>query len=292
MENIRKFIFDTDIGPDCDDCGALAIFDTYHKAGKVNLLGITHCTSDLLGVNVIAAINDHFGVQIPIGQTDRQGFLADLTKYTAPVSEMYLKDHPAPAYETALPMLRRLLAENRNVTMVFVGPLNNMKDLLRSGGDDISPLTGEELVAQSVDQVIVMGGNFENFSHGEYNIACDVEAAQLMSEKCAAPIVYCGFEAGEHVITGASLEACPENHPVRKSYYHYLDGRFQRNSWDLVTVYYAVEPCDEKWILSDECCIRYRDDATAVITGGKGARYVRYADERELEKILNGIIAG
>ena len=290
METIRKFIFDTDIGPDCDDCGALAIMDTYHKAGKIELLGVTHCTSDLYGVNVIAAINDHFGVQVPIGQTDRQGFLAGLTKYTLPVSEMYLADHPAPVYETALPMLRRLLAENRHVTMVFVGPLNNMGDLLRSGGDDISPLTGEELIAQSVDEVIVMGGNFENFNHGEYNIDCDVEAAQLMTEKCTVPIIYCGFEAGEHVITGATLEACPENHPVRKAYYHYLDGKFLRNSWDLVTAYYAVEPELDKWILSDEVCIRYRDNATAVITEGTGARYVRYADERELETILNNII--
>lgn len=291
METIRKFIFDTDIGPDCDDCGALAIMDTYHKAGKINLLGVTHCTSDLYGVSVIAAIHDHFGVQTPIGQTDRKGFLEDLTKYTKPVAEQYLADHPAPAYETALPLLRRLLAENRHVTMIFVGPLNNMKDLLLSGGDDISPLSGEELIAQSVDQVIVMGGNFENFGHGEYNIACDVEAAQLMTEKCAAPIIYCGFEAGEHVITGATLEACPENHPVRKAYYHYLDGKFLRNSWDLVTAYYALEPNLDKWILSDECCIRYRDDATAVITEGRGARYVRYADERELEAILNDIIA-
>ena len=39
MENIRKFIFDTDIGPDCDDCGALAIMDTYHKAGKIGAFG-------------------------------------------------------------------------------------------------------------------------------------------------------------------------------------------------------------------------------------------------------------
>ena len=30
----RKFILDTDIGPDCDDCGALAIFDRFHKAGR------------------------------------------------------------------------------------------------------------------------------------------------------------------------------------------------------------------------------------------------------------------
>ena len=37
----RKFILDTDLGPDCDDCGALAILDSYHKAGKAELLGVT-----------------------------------------------------------------------------------------------------------------------------------------------------------------------------------------------------------------------------------------------------------
>ena len=282
------------MGPDCDDCGALAIMDTYHREKKIELLGVTHCTSDRLGINVIAAIHDHFGVQTPIGQTERTDFLAEpyLTKYTAPLSEMYLKKHPAPTYEPALSLLRRLLNEHRDVTIVTVGPLNNMKDLLCSGADEISPLTGEELIRQSVTKVVVMGGNFSNFQHGEYNIACDVQAAQLMTMKCAAPIVYCGFEAGEHVITGASLSSCSDCHPVKQAYFHYLDGKYLRSSWDLVTAYYALEPQLDGWVLSDECAIRYRDDATAVLTEGTGARYVRYADERELERILNAIISG
>lgn len=291
METLRKFILDTDIGPDCDDCGALAILDAYHRDGRIQLLGVSHCTSDLYSVNVIAAIHDHFGVHTPIGQTTRPDFLTGLTKYTEPVSALYLQEHPAPTYEPALPMLRRLLAENRDVTMIFIGPLNNMRDLLLSPADPISPLTGEELVRQSVREVIVMGGNFQNFAHGEYNIACDVPAAQCMTERCAAPIVYCGFEAGEHVITGATLEQCPDTHPVKQAYQHYLGGKFLRNSWDLVTVYYAVEPDLPGWILSDTCSIRFRDDATAILEPGTGARYVRYADERELETTLNQIIA-
>ena len=290
----RKFILDTDIGPDCDDCGALAIFDRFHKAGRCELLAVTHCTSDVLGADVIAAINDWYGVDIPIGQTTREGFLCtpDVMRYTVPVSEAYRKNHAPAETEPALTLLRRLLAEHRDVTLVFVGPLNNMGDLLNSGADDISPLTGEELVAQSVREVIVMGGNFVNFSHGEYNIACDVPAAQLMTEKCAAPIVYCGFEAGEHVMTGATLEGCPEEYPVRMAYRNYLGGKFVRNSWDLVTVYYAVNPDDSRWILSDECRIRYNDDATAVVTEGTGAKTVRFADEAALAEILNGIIDG
>lgn len=59
-----------------------------------------------------------------------------------------------------------------------------------------------------------------------------------------------------------------------------------------MTAYYALEPQLDGWVLSDECAIRYRDDATAVLTEGTGARYVRYADERELERILNAIISG
>ncbi|MGN1347160.1 MAG: nucleoside hydrolase [Eubacteriales bacterium] len=293
MSHKRNFILDTDIGPDCDDCGALAIFDRFHKAGRCELLGVTHCTSDRLGADVIAAINDWFGVNVPIGQTAREGFLCEpsLTKYTAPVSEAYRKHHAPAAYEPALPLLRRLLAENRHVTLVFIGPLGNMSDLLRSAADEISPLSGTELVRQSVDRVVVMGGNFRDFSHGEYNIACDVPAAQLMTEQCGVPIVYCGFEAGEHVMTGASLEDCPEDDPVRMAYQRYLNGGFVRNSWDLVTVYYALNPDDERWILSDERRIRFRDDATADVTEGTGARYVRFADEAALEEILNGILS-
>ncbi len=291
---MRKFILDTDIGPDCDDCGALTIFDRFHKAGLCELLAVTHCTSDVLGTDVIAAIHNWYGVETPIGQTTRENFLVEpaTMKYTVPVSALYRKNHAPAVYEPAVTLLRRMLAEHRDVTLVFIGPLNNMGDLLRSGADEASPLTGEELVRQSVREVIVMGGNFENFAHGEYNIACDVPAAQLMTEKCAAPIVYCGFEAGEHVLTGATLETCAEEYPVRLAYKSYLDGGFVRNSWDLVTVYYAVNPGDERWILSDECCIRYNDDATAVVSSGTGARTVRFADERALEGILNGIIDG
>lgn len=50
MDTLRKFILDTDLGPDCDDCGALAILDAYHRDRKIQLLGVTHCTSDLYSV--------------------------------------------------------------------------------------------------------------------------------------------------------------------------------------------------------------------------------------------------
>ena len=159
----RRIILDTDIGPDCDDCGALAILDRACADGKIDLLGVTHCTSDLLSVDVIAAINDWFVVSAPIGQTDRKEFFADATKYTKPVSDTYrASGKNAPATEKPVPLLRRLLAENTGVTFVLIGPLGNLADLLDSEPDEISPLDGVSLVRKSVDKVVIMGGNFEN----------------------------------------------------------------------------------------------------------------------------------
>lgn len=293
MSEIRKFILDTDLGPDCDDCGALAILDWYHKRGKAELLGVVHCTSDVQSVNVIAAINEWFGVEVPIAQTERKGFFDDpnYQTYTKPVSDAYLKNHPAAKYESAVPMMRRLLAENRDVTLVYVGFFSNLSDLLKSDGDGISPLTGIELVKQSVSSVVCMGGCFEPPYNREFNIAGDIPAAQFVTEHCPVPLVFCGFEAGVNVITGATLGGCDDCYPVKQAYGCYLENPYLRPSWDLVTVYYALEPQLDGWIVSDECKVRFNDDATTSVSEGTGAGFVRYSDERELEKKLDEILA-
>ncbi len=293
MNGKRKFILDTDLGPDCDDCGALAILDWYHKHGKAELLGVTHCTSDVQSVNVIAAIHEWFGVEIPIGQTDRTGFFdaPAFYKYTKPMSDAYLASHSPAKYESAVPLLRRLLAENRDVTFITIGFLNNLSDLMKSGGDEISPLSGIELMKQSVSSVVVMGGYFEPPYNGEFNIDGDIPAAQYVTENCPVSMVYCGFEAGANVTTGAVLENCDDAYPVKQAYKHYIGNSYLRPSWDLVTVYYALEPQLEGWIVSDECKVRFNEGAEPVISEGTGARFIRYSDEKELAEKLDAILA-
>jgi len=173
--------------------------------------------------------------------------------------------------------------------MVFIGPLCNLCDLLTSEPDRISPLTGVELIKQSAETIYVMGGHFGSTDIAEWNIQMDVRAAQTVTELCPVPIVYCGYEAGEAVITGTGLDACDAEYPVRMAYSLYADGK-GRSSWDLVTVYYALEPNLKNWICSEECQIRFRDDGSAALTEGCGGRYIRYADESEIQAILDGII--
>ena len=40
-----KIIFDTDIGGDCDDAGALALIHRLCDKGEAELLAVTHCSN-------------------------------------------------------------------------------------------------------------------------------------------------------------------------------------------------------------------------------------------------------
>ena len=286
MEEKRKYILDTDIGGDCDDCIAMAMLAKYHKAGKIDLLGVTHCTSNLSGAYTAAAILDWYGAaDVPVGQTLRKGFLAEAVheKYSTPVMARFLwlksEAYGERKFEDAVPMLRRLLAAERDVTLVFIGPLNDMHELLISSPDGYSPLCGRELVKQSVREVVVMGGNFRDREVGEYNIQCDLPASKYTAENCPVPVTYCGWEAGANVFTGRNLGKAGINHPVRLAYYYFWgENQYARESWDPVTVYYALHPEDPDWIVSDECAVRFENNRT-LVSEGCGAKYVRYADE-------------
>lgn len=297
MEEKRRYILDTDIGGDCDDCIALAMMAKYHREGKISLLGVTHCTSNISGAYTALSVLDWYGAaEVPVGQTSRSGFLAEAVheRYSTPVMARFLwlksEGFGERKFEDAVTMLRRLLAAERDVTLVFIGPLNDMYELLISEGDGYSSLGGIELVKQSVREVIVMGGNFRNPEVGEYNIQCDLTAAKYTAENCPVPVTYCGWEAGAGIYTGKNLGKFHVNHPVRNAYWHFFgEQQLARDSWDPVTVYYALCPEDPDWIVSGECAVTFEDNRT-VIGEGTGAKYVSYADAGKIEEIIEEII--
>ena len=62
-----KVIFDTDIGNDCDDAGALALLHRLCDKGEAELLAATHCFSSSSVAGCIDAINRFYGRDVPIG---------------------------------------------------------------------------------------------------------------------------------------------------------------------------------------------------------------------------------
>lgn len=292
-----KIIIDTDIGADCDDAGALAIANALHNNGEIQLLGITHCTSDIDGAYTICAINRYYSNEdIPVGQTAVKGFLdgEENKTFTRRIKNNFVEKYGERDFEDAVPLLRKLLSENTNVRLVCIGQLNNLAALLRSKADDISTLDGQALAKQSLEKVIVMGGDFrEGIPEAEYNIKCDIASAGYAAEKCPVPVVYCGFEAGTDVITGQPLKNADTDNPVRIAYEMFAEKYndnipFFRPSWDLVTVYYAAAGEIGLWKLSPAITVNFDENGLTVVKpGGKDRFLINAADTNEIVSVLN-----
>ena len=237
-----KIIIDTDLGGDCDDVGALAVACNLAKAGKTELLAVTYCIGNPWGGYFTRYELDYFGFKdVPLGTLKDENFMSapNYAKYSKPFCEKYQPQHPET--EDATRVLRRTLAGNSGVTLVAIGPLRNISNLLESDPDDISPLNGIELVKESVVEFVTMLGSFDRPDYTEWNILMDIKSAQNVIEKMPVPIVFSPHELGSHIFTGQLNETLPEGHPVREAYWLYSDKKsYIRQSWDLITVYAAV----------------------------------------------------
>ena len=231
-----KLFLDTDMGPDCDDAGALQLIHTLCDQSKAALLGVTHCTSSPYGLPTISAINRFNGREVPLGTTARKGFLIEenCLRYSLPVAEAF--DHEfrggRPQREAREVFEEVVAAQpDESVTVVAIGPLNNLADF-------VSDEAGVELIRRKVNRLVCMAGRFDS-AEPEWNVKSDVAAASAVIKKWPGEIVMCGWECGAGVITGAALEGMA-GHPVREAYRLWTKGSLRRDSWDLVTALYAV----------------------------------------------------
>lgn len=290
-----KLLLDTDLGSDCDDAGALAVLHTLANEGKVEIAAVTHCGSEISGAVALKAINTWYKRgHIPIGKWEKSVFLEDdiCRKYTETLMRRYLSKHEMPELENATRLMRRTLAENENVTIAVIGMLNNIAELLKSAPDDISELDGVSLVKRSVKRMYVMGGNFVDFSHCEYNIVTDVKSAQYVAENFPVPIIYCGFEIGDSVVTGRNYHTAPEEHPVKIAYEKCNKEReCLRSSWDPITVYCAVEQANPHYKLSEPMQISFDDEGRTRLAGGGKDYYLKpNISDYEAERLIDSMM--
>ncbi len=259
--NKPLIIFDTDMDTDCDDAGALAILLQYVKQGRADLLGILTDAPDRYAAAACEAFCRHYGVSVPIGavhdaayptgegtrfdryRTHREKNLAPARRYTHLLAERVGKRDDE--YPAAAQLYRRLLAgaEQGSVTIVCVGTLTAIDELLLTGPDEISPLSGVELVKQRVTRLVSMtNAAWPEVVANNFNYDMDPLASARVTSTCPVPIH--ASPDGTRVITGASLsDRLPATHPLRLSYETYMEGeRRGRSSWDLLALYYVLEP--------------------------------------------------
>ena len=214
-------ILDTDMSGDCDDVGALAVLHQLAYSGEAQILACLangHDHDQAIAAS-IDAINTFYGQPtLPIGTYQGRLYPATVSPYTAHLRDEFPHTaRPDDQEPKALDVYRATLAaaEDESVTIVSIGFLINLKDLLQSPPDSASPLNGVELVQKKVRKLVVMGGRYpHSYPHqGEYNFAGQGGGpdAQFAVEHWPTPILFTGEEIGPPLQTGPT--ASVRGHP-------------------------------------------------------------------------------
>lgn len=266
-----NMIIDTDLGCDCDDAAAIAIANVLHREKLVNILCITHCLGDEDAARCIDYINCYYGNDFPIGKSENCPF--DATKYL----ERYvykMKDDfdKSKRIGNSVELMKEKLsaAEKGSVKMVFIGQLNNLAALLNDE-------TGRKLVYDKVESIVIMAGNFEQTGEyfdyktyrymAEFNVALDINGAKRVVEEKELPLKFIDFNQGIKVFAGGVLKGFDKN-PVSRIYKTF--GVENRESWDLLTVLYAILGSGGMFAASNEGKVNIDDKGRTTFTEGGG----------------------
>jgi hypothetical protein len=255
-----KIILDTDMGSDCDDAGALALLHRYADLGLAEIIGCIYSSGKVpYGAGITEAINIWYGRPgIPIGAYygNEVGDPVDkmtagkLVRDTVAFGNSIIYNTDA---EEQTRLNRRLLSEHGDggITYITIGHTKGLYQLLVSGPDDISPLSGRELIAGRMDRWIALGAlnasNEGNYFVKDWNFFFNETApyTRYLVENFPVPVYY--VDAGTDVMTGKSLKYTPPGNILRTVYRDWLWEVFkytlddQRPSWDLAAVYFAVK---------------------------------------------------
>jgi len=239
---MKKIIFSTDWGTDCDDVVALRVITSAVRRGEAQLLGVVinewseYAAASLLG------FLDYEGLHgIPVALDRNATDYGGVHRYQKRLAESCGQKYSDADCEEPVPMLRRLLAESDGeVTVVEVGYPQCLAALAESAPDSISPLDGEELIRRKVTRLWQMAGNFVNEERGsEHNLNVNARCARggsVVCEKWTSPITFLGWEVGASVITGDNLPA--EDALAQAMADHGHPGG--RSSWDPMTACAAL----------------------------------------------------
>jgi len=243
-----KIIFDTDLGPDYDDVGALAFLHAMADSGKAEILATVSSNQHELVAPSINILNTYFNrPDLPIGSPKSHGVNFGAWQHWP---DTLVAKYPHTVKSTAsvpdaVSVYRKILYSqpDSSVTVVTVGFLTNLADLLKSTADSICPLSGRDLILKKVKKLVSMAGKFP--SGNEYNVHMDSTASVYVFKNWPTPVIFTGFEIGEKIHTGLRvMNMDVTDNPVKDVFRLCIpmaeEDKNGRMSWDETAVLIAV----------------------------------------------------
>ena len=273
-------IFDTDMGNDIDDALALEMLFNYEDAGQIALKGITICKRNPHSIEFVDGVCRFHGREnMPLGFA-YNGTLPDDYYYLLPTLEAKKEDGtrliaPSRGIDSGIDegyvALRKMLVKEKDgsVVLIATGPLTNIANLLKSDPDDISPLGGVDLVKKKVKSLHIMNGNFA-VDTPEWNTITDLDASRVVYDLCPVPLIASGYEVGcavkyphESIMNDFGD---PNLNPLTVAYMHYQPMPYDRETWDLTSVFDALDEDRTVFQRSEPGLITLREDGATIFT--------------------------
>jgi hypothetical protein len=239
-----KLVLDTDMDSDVDDAGALAVLHALARRGEVQILAVMVSGLNRYSPGCVDAINTFHGrPDLPIGQAKGVG-VDSPSRYARQISQEYPNDVDPDAIPDALDLYRETLAGQGDgeVVITTVGDLTNLENLLKSGPDAHSPLSGLELVRRKVRRWVMMAGALPNVR--EERNCCNLGKAPPRTgvwtiRNWPGELTWVGYDDGVRTGGARIRDGSTSANPVRRAYQLFNDFAGRASS-DLVAALYAV----------------------------------------------------
>ena len=304
---MKKYIFDTDIGADCDDAVALLYILGKMRDGECEVKAITLCTARKYASSATLALIRDFGYgDIPIGEYKGEPLGCDSIDNYAEV----IAGGKNCGEEDAVKLMRKTLAENDHIDIICLGPSCNIANLIDSRADEYSEKNGAELIKEKVGKLYIMGGAFkfneQENPFSEWNIEQDIPSAKKTFDKIPCETVIIPSEVGARVSTIANSIGGLTRKAI-EVFFRTVDGRNgikyvenperTRPSWDPLTCMAAIN--EERYNYSERGIVDVSENGVTEFKKEKTGkrRYMTLNNdfkktEKQLNEYLKSLIQG
>ena len=276
-------IFDTDMGPDCDDVGAITLLHAFADEGEATILATVASTNYPKVTQVLSVLNTYFNrpnvpIGVPAGEAvsdkDSQHW-SDTITARYPHSIRSNNDVP-----DAVTLYRQILAKqpDNSVTIISVGFFTNLANLLTTRPDQYSKLSGKALVAKKVKRLVSMAGKFPDGR--EFNVFKDTPASKTVFAEWPTPILMSGFEIGQKIHSGMPLiqNTAIRHSPVKDVFALSIpksdEDKNGRMSWDQTAVLIGVRGYEPYYTVTSGRLTLNADGSNGWNANGKGHQYI------------------
>lgn len=290
-----KIIFDTDMGPDFDDVGAITILHALAARGECEILATVASDAYPYIAPTLEVFNRYFQKpNIPVGSpgVDAPNFSCPNHWNDSLVVKYLPKVKTNADYPSAVEVYRKVLAaqEDHSVVVVTVGFLSNLADLLKSGPDKYSSLGGKDLVAKKVKKWVAMAGVFP--SGKEFNVIKHPEASVYTLQNWPTSALFSGFEIGDKLLTGNKVAVQgTKGSPVQWAYQYCLSNysekpTLNRKSWDHTAVLCAVRNPEDYFYVIGNGTFECNSDGSNIWNADKNSGHSFLVHKYPYEKIV------